>query len=505
MTTRRPVVIKFGGAALERPSEVVRRVRGLCRDGTPVVLVVSAREGVTDWLHEIVEHPDDRRRHVAAVAAIERLHPQMSISGGELLQNLRRATLPTGTVDGRSRRRSEHLLSLGERLAAHWVSEALSREGLPAVPVEADVAGLVIHRIHGRPEIDLRTSGRLLRPYLRRILQRGSLPVVTGYFGRSRTGGVVTLGRGSSDYSATAIGAILGASRVELVKRRASVRTADPLLVAASAAIVRLSYDEAEELARFGARVLHPLSLDPARHAGFEVWVRAQDDPDACTIVGPPRPGGGIRAVTVLSPLALLPLRLPGTDPRSSTVTDLARRLTRAQIEVVTWLNVPGGLGIIVNPAAAELWRRTFGRSPVGPLPAEPPIPVDLVTAVGDRIISDFGRVPRSVLRAALGVAVTTRSLSFAVPRSMTLSTLEAIHRELVETVREDPWEVPSSLQGERRTDRVVGLTLPPERTRVPTRKPRPLTVDRGKNSRIDRVSAATRAKAIRPQPKAEG
>ncbi|MCI4351140.1 MAG: aspartate kinase [Thermoplasmata archaeon] len=433
MTRPGLVVLKFGGAALARVERLIERVAELQRHGQQVVVVVSAREGVTDRLLEIIEHPSDRRRHAIDLAAIDELHPGIRSSVRSIVLALRGAVSDIESVATVTVGESERVLSFGERISAAWVSQELSRADIPAVPFDADTGGLVVERVHGRPEVDLTASGRRLRPRLRRLLRRGLVPIVTGYFGRNGRGAVVTLGRGGSDYSATALGAILRAERVELVKRGASIRTGDPRLVEGTAPIVRLSYEEAEELARFGARVLHPLTLEPARRTGFEVWVRAVDDPTATTIIGPARPESAIRAVSVLSPLALL--RVPTAEglDRRRTVRRLTAQLARARISVVTWLTVPGGVGMVLEPHDAGTWGRSAAQSVTRATTPIAPLRVDLVTAVGDGILSEFGRIPASVLRAAEGVAVSARSLSFAVRASQTPTTLNVVHRVLTE------------------------------------------------------------------------
>ena len=124
------------------------------------------------------------------------------------------------------------------------------------------------------------------------------------------------LGRGGSDYSASAIGAILHAARVELVKRYVPILTADPRHVVGARPIDHLSYEEAEELAQFGARVLHPLTIEPARQAGVELWVRSQEHPDVLTTIAATDSEHHTRAVTLLRPLRLLRLRVPGGRQR---------------------------------------------------------------------------------------------------------------------------------------------------------------------------------------------
>ncbi|EQD41574.1 Aspartate/glutamate/uridylate kinase domain protein, partial [mine drainage metagenome] len=210
-------VVKFGGASLARPDVIATRIRMLRESRTPVVLIVSAREGVTDELRGLIERPRAIRAHREALVRIEEQHPDPSAIGRAHLARLRRLVHriePRGRCDPPT---ADLILSIGERLAVDWLSGELRNAGLPAVGIEADHLGLVTDDRHGSANILIDRSAANVRAGLAAHLRGGRIPVVTGFFGRSLRGRVVTLGRGGSDYSATAIGAILGASRVELI------------------------------------------------------------------------------------------------------------------------------------------------------------------------------------------------------------------------------------------------------------------------------------------------
>ncbi|MGI0155985.1 MAG: hypothetical protein ACREDE_07650, partial [Thermoplasmata archaeon] len=271
---RAPIVIKFGGASLEDPARVARDVGTVVSEGAPVVVVASAREGVTDLLTEALAHPRSRARHRRIVEEIRRRHAGLPPAGRRHVERVARLLLDVEQTPGRDAALADRVLSQGERLAVHWLSARLTEHGLPATPVEADHLGLITDNAYGASCILLDRSGPAVRRGLGRLLDRGKLPVVTGYFGRSLEGRVATLGRGGSDYAAAGIGALLGASRVELVKRHVAVLSADPREVPDARPIPELSYEEAEELAQFGARVLHPLTIEPARAHGVTLKVR---------------------------------------------------------------------------------------------------------------------------------------------------------------------------------------------------------------------------------------
>lgn len=432
--TGAPVVLKFGGAALgtdDEVGQVLEAVRGAPR---PLVIVVSARLGVTDLLKGCLEAPADGARHAQALARMESLHPDLPPSARTHLRRLAEDLRLLETRGWGWGPRAESILAAGERLAAPWFASRLEAIGIPARPIQADRLGLMTRGPAHDPVIDLVSSEVPVRRALRSLLTRGVVPVVTGFIGRGSGGRVRTLGRGGSDYSATSLGYILRASRVELVKKDVSLLTADPRLVPAARPVERLSYEEAEELAQFGAKVLHPLTVEPARAREVELVVRSLDPPRRSTTIGPARPGQGVRALTLLSPTSILLLRVPGGRQRRGVIAEVSDRLTAAGVNVVTMFTSSALLCILVEASQGGPARRALASLAEGDgASLEGPLSAALVTAIGDGVVGDLGGLPRSVTAFAYGLSGTARTLSLAVPEGRGRASLLALHRALVE------------------------------------------------------------------------
>jgi len=428
-----PVVIKFGGASLADPNRVHSDVRRILSAGVPLVVVTSAREGVTDLLSAGVDHPHSKERHRAALEQIRRGHPGLPEAGRRQLDRLARllSLIEDGTRPDPALR--DRLLSQGERLAVHWLASHLRAAGVPAVPVEADHLGLITDNAYGASCILFDRSRAPVRRGLRRLLARGDVPIVTGYFGRSLEGRVATLGRGGSDYAASAIGAILGASRVELVKRHVAVLSADPKEVPGARPLPELSYEEAEELAQFGARVLHPLTIEPARAEGMILKVRSLDDPSVVTTIAPAEPGRRNRALTMLRHLRLLRLRVPGGRQRPGVVAEVSHRLAAAGVNVVQLYTSSALLCLVLEPP--QVLSAIQALAPVTREAAamlDGPYRVSLVTVIGDGVLDDLDRIPSAALLGTEGFSATPRALSLAVPEGRGPDVLRELHRALV-------------------------------------------------------------------------
>jgi aspartate kinase len=150
---------------------------------------------------------------------------------------------------------------------------------------------------------------------LRPLLQEGVVPVVTGFIGATIDGVLTTLGRGGSDYSATILGAAIGADEIIIWTDVDGVLTADPRLVADARTIPEISYREATELAYFGAKVLHPKTLRAVVRQGIPVWIRNSFAPEKTGTKITPKGrsnGGGVKALTAIKDVTLISVGGPG-------------------------------------------------------------------------------------------------------------------------------------------------------------------------------------------------
>ncbi len=152
---------------------------------------------------------------------------------------------------------------MGERLSCEIVAAALEQAGLPTRALDAR-AVFVTDDGFGRALPLMEDTGRKVRSTVVPLLEAGTVPVLGGFIGATRDGVTTTLGRGGSDWSASILGALLGAEEIQIWTDVDGMMTIDPRIVPAARVIPEVSFDEAAELAYFGAKVLHP-ATHPAR------------------------------------------------------------------------------------------------------------------------------------------------------------------------------------------------------------------------------------------------
>jgi aspartokinase/homoserine dehydrogenase 1 len=181
----------------------------------------------------------------------------------------------------------DSITGLGERLSILLVAAALAEQEVASEAVEATEL-IVTDDNHGAAEPLMDLTRERCQARLRPVLLRGVVPVVTGFIGATMDGALTTLGRNSSDYSGTILGAALDADEVTLWTDVDGILTADPKIVPDARSILEMSYHEACALAEMGAKVLHPKTLRPIMQRGIPLVIRNTFAPD--------RPGTKITA-----------------------------------------------------------------------------------------------------------------------------------------------------------------------------------------------------------------
>ena len=289
------IVVKFGGTsvgdaeAIERAAEIVRgRI-----DRHPAV-VVSALAGATNSLLAIGEqsakghligalrgvetlrdrHFQECEKLLGASGEASEVAAEMSASFDELA-SLAEALSVLGHATPRS---FDAIAALGEQLSSQLVAAFFKLRGIPAEHMDArDVFVTDDNFMSAEPQIE--AIAEAARDLVQPLIQDGKVPVMGGFIGRTTRGITTTLGRGGSDYSASLLGAALHADAIEIWTDVDGMLTADPRVVKGSKLIEQIRFDEASELASFGAKVLHPNTIAPAVRLGIPVFIYNSRNP----------------------------------------------------------------------------------------------------------------------------------------------------------------------------------------------------------------------------------
>ena len=320
------VVQKFGGTSVADPAAVQRLIeiaRSGRLDGRGPVVVVSALSGVTDVLltsaaeagasrtETALGHVDRlRERHLAMVHALvaDGDRGDLTRHVEAQFQELSAVVQALAVLREVSVRTLDVVAAMGELLSSRIVAAALVHAGLPGEWVDARRA-LVTNDDHTRAVPRMRETTAAMRAVVTPLLDAGRIPVLGGFVGATAEGHTTTLGRGGSDYSGAIVGAAIGASEIQIWTDVDGMLTADPRLIPQSKLVPRLSFAEAAELAYFGAKVLHPSTIDPAVERNIPVRIlnsRKPDGPGTLITAEPDADGGPLTAMAAKRDLTVV-------------------------------------------------------------------------------------------------------------------------------------------------------------------------------------------------------
>jgi aspartate kinase len=345
-------VIKIGGGSLKGRKNIQDILDLVAERGRGHVIVVSALSGITDML---IDSMPKALQDEAAIPSIINL-----IKNKHIL--IARHIIPTGKFYQKyARDLNDHLgklerlyyglnftkevtpkmtdviSSFGERLSADLLATALRARGLKATYRRPHKVGLVTDGKFGDATANLPKTAHNIRQHLLPLIKEGMIVFVPGFFGVSEHGDITTFGRGGSDYSAAVVAAALNAEILEVWKDVPGYMSADPKFVPEAQLVPFLSYDEAAELSYFGAKILHPRTVEPLRKIKVNIAVKNTMNPDAAGSLitsRSPRTGSVIKSVSHDTDIGILKVHASGVGARPGILALVSSALTGTGINI---------------------------------------------------------------------------------------------------------------------------------------------------------------------------
>ena len=291
------VVMKFGGTSVEDPEAIARtaaNVAGRVAEGKQPVVVVSAMAKVTDQLLRAAAAASVGDR-VGALAISSRLRARHRDTAAALVKDPKEFTSLINFIDQKfdsldevlrglaailelTPRISDLIVSYGERISSRIVAQAFRERSLDAVHVDAREIVITDSSFQKAVPLDdfiEKRAAEKLRPHV----DQGKVPVMGGFIGSNEAGITTTLGRGGSDFTGALIGGALSADAIEIWTDVDGIMTTDPRVVPEALRVKVISFEEAAELAYFGAKVLHPATILPAVKKNIPVLVLNSRNP----------------------------------------------------------------------------------------------------------------------------------------------------------------------------------------------------------------------------------
>lgn len=321
------LVMKFGGTSVgnaERIAQVAAIVKSQVDAGNQVVVVLSAMSGVTNALLDTALDAANGslKNLVATRQELERRHSEVidELVTSEPTRASLRETM-ANTLDGfedlcssifvlgeSTPRGRDAVGSIGERLIVPIAAQVVNDAGVQARAIDATQL-VTTDEVFGSADPIMDLTREKTKSLLLPLLEAGEVVVTTGFVGATRSGVVTTLGRGGSDYTATILGSALDADQVWIWTDVNGVMTTDPQIVPDANTLPEISYGEAAELAYFGAKVIHPKTIQPAAEKNIPIRILNSFDPShpGTLILREPRPTASlIKAISAIRNLSIV-------------------------------------------------------------------------------------------------------------------------------------------------------------------------------------------------------
>ena len=454
-------VVKFGGSNLKCKEDIGRIIQVVKNYGEPVVIVISAFYGVTNYLVEAL----DKARHDENVAKKTTLYLlnlkketlELHIESSErialilseiavLLDELERYLHGIALTGDASPALEDHVLAYGERISAVFLAGILNNAGVETKVANPESIGLITDGEYGTASVDFVKSTAKVREALSPDLTF----VVPGFYGLSAEGKTTLFGRGGSDYSAAAIARCIGAPSLDIWKDVNGFLSADPKTVDNPVQIERLTYNEAAELAYFGAKILHPRTVEPlsAPHIPIRIFnIYGESDVNKpLSVVSAEKivSRGIVKSVTYSDEFGILKLKGSGVGAKPGILAKVTTALHLAGINISSVLTSQISINILIakkDLSTAYALVSAIELSVVGRVQIIEDIAV--VAAVGNGIAENYGvaaRIFTALAKNGINVLMSCSGASpivsyFLVGVNDRIQAVRAIHQEFFETI----------------------------------------------------------------------
>lgn len=449
-------VLKFGGSSLKDGPSMRRVGAIIAADDEEKVIVVSAIQGITDALlgfmsavrreeevQRFVRELRDRHLQILADVAGSMDVKQQAISLlTDKMVRLERVLYGIIYLEELTPRTRDLVQSFGERMSVIVMSAMLQDMGVNAVPVEADDLGVITDGQFGSATVDMDTTRSNVAPRIYEMFKRQEVPVVTGFFGKTSEGYITLLGRNGTDYSASVIANAIDAEALEIWKDVDGFMSADPKVVPEAVPISTLSYEEAAELSYFGAKVLHPRTVEPARAKSITIWVKNVFKPEyPGTAISPKGVEGNriIKSISSMPNMAVIKVYGAGLGSKSGVLSEISVLLSNGGVNVYSAATSQTCISLLIEERELKHAERLMGDAKKGVVDrVETARDVALLCLVGEGLGQREGIAGRVFSIVAsngtnvglISAGASTTALTFTVKRKDLDNTTRTIHHE---------------------------------------------------------------------------
>jgi len=456
-------VIKIGGGCLNGKKTIARIVDLISKRARGHIFVVSALSGVTDFLIDSMppavsdeenipkiisrlkaKHMNIARHLITRRKALIDFSQNLSKS----IAKLERLYYGMNFTKEITPRMQDAISSFGERFSAQLLTAILRSRGIQTAYRMPQEIGMITDGKFGDATANLTAVKRNFKQYLKPLIERGITLFIPGFFGVSENGDITTFGRGGTDYSAAVVAVGMNAAMLEIWKDVDGFMSADPRWVPEAQLIPVLSYEEAAELAYFGAKILHPRSVEPARTKKIDIAIKNTLNPDAegsLITARSPRYQRIIKSVAYDEDIGIIKVHGSGVGARPGILAQVAGKLTESGINIKSVVTSQTCISLLLAGKDLEPGRQALmGLNPRPYRRIEVLGNVALIGIVGDGLLHKKGVAARCFSAVAacnvnvemISFGPSRAALYFLTKRKDLNSAVNAIHSTFFSTPR---------------------------------------------------------------------
>ncbi len=444
-------VMKFGGSSMASP-EAFERVADIIEstEGNKVV-VVSAISGVTNFLIETAENEIINYDEVLKIFSEKHVDIAKQMFNDDQMKEFLKEYHPRITSFEKALRGDRNdvfykdaITSSGERFSSLILCHVLKSRGMKSVALTSAAAGIHSTGIPLSGYADLKRTDAGVNMKVRPIIDQGIIPIITGFYGMNDVDKPLTFGRGGSDYSGAVVANALMADELQIWTDVDGFMSADPKIVNDAVLIQEMNYGEAAELAYFGAKVLHPRTIEPARQRHIPVCVKNTFNPASPgTMIhhlrGPQN--GLLMSVAAKTDLSIITISSAEIAYRPAMVARIIEKIAEKNVIIYSISTSLSTVAFLLhnNDVQQTLNQlNTLAQSDIEKINVKSD--VALVCCVGDDLLDKCG-VSGDIFGAVKDVGTNVEmisegasdsSLNFVVPMEMLVSTVRALHAQFV-------------------------------------------------------------------------
>lgn len=407
-------VVKFGGSNLKEADSIERLAKVIRKYEHPPVVIVSAFYGITNLLTDLIV--DASTNEDAINKGLNKIFSQKQKIIYNNIQDRQKARVAERSVQSLLLELGKYLqgihligeipdflydkiLSFGERLSSNIIYHVLNKQGIKCIESLPEEISLITDGIFGDANVDFEASERT---GICKYFNKNTVYVVPGFYGVSQQGKVTLLGRGGSDYAAASIARLIGALSLDIWKDVNGFLSADPHLIDDAVPVKRLSYTEAGELAYFGAKILHPRTIEPIidRHIPVRIFNihRHEEGLQALSIINSEdsKTENVIKSITSNDDFGIIKLYGPGIGVRAGILAKITGSLNQNGINVKSVITSQISINILLSLKDLNSSQRIIRELNIREIQKTETLDdISLIALVGDGILEKPGIAAR--------------------------------------------------------------------------------------------------------------